>query len=263
MKVLLCGYHEAGYRALRTLVSRGHEVIVATHQPAAGVPDVADLARVLQCSVIVDDLDALREEIRRFKPDILFSVYYRSILPPDVLASVRLGGLNFHPSLLPRHRGCFSAPWAIIEGDRETGVTCHRMTERVDAGDVMDRETVAIDSSDTGMSMYYKLVDATLRVLDRILALNASAGEGGSPQRGAGSYHSRQVPFEGVIDPQWPRDRIDRFIRALFFPPYPPAGLRLGGRVHEVRTMADFDRLMHAASEVDGSPQQDATSIQA
>jgi len=245
VKVLLCGYHEAGYRALRTLVARGHDVVVATHQPTPGVPNVADLARVLHLPVTVDELDALREAVRCYKPDILFSVYYRSILPLDVLSSVRLGGLNFHPSLLPQHRGCFSAPWAIIQGDRETGVTCHRMTEQVDAGDAIDREIVAIDSSDTGMSLYYKLVDATLRVFDRVLARGTFVGQGGSPQNGAGSYHSRQVPYRGVIDPQWPRDTIDRFIRALFFPPYPPAELRLGGRGYEVRTMADFDRLMH------------------
>lgn len=263
MKVVLCGYHEAGYRALRTLVSRGHHVIVATHRAAPGVPDVADLARVLALPVTVDDIDSLRKKVRSFKPDMLFSVFYRSILPLDVLASARLGALNFHPSLLPRHRGCFSAPWAIIEGDRETGLTCHRMTEQVDAGDAIDRETVVIDSSDTGMSLYYKLVDATLRVFDRVLSLGTSVGEGGSPQQGVGSYHSRQVPYGGVIDPKWPRDRIDRFIRALYFPPYPPAELRFGGRVHEVRTMADFDRLMHDVTAVDVSRQHDATSVQA
>lgn len=259
MKVLLCGYHEAGYRALRTLVASGHDVAVATHQPTPGVPNVADMAGALRCPVAVDDLDALREQARRFKPDVLFSVYYRSILPPDVLSSARLGGLNFHPSLLPRHRGCFSAPWAIIEGDRETGVTCHRMTEQVDAGDVMDREIVAIDSSDTGMSLYYKLVDAALRVFDRVLVRGVSIGEGGSPQEGAGSYHSRRVPFGGVIDPHWPRDRIDRFIRALFFPPYPPAELRVDGRGHEVRTLADYDRLMHDA--VAASRHRSAASV--
>ncbi len=262
MKVLLCGYHEAGCRALRTLVARGHEVVVATHEPTPGVPNLADHARALRLPVTVDEIDALREEARRFKPDIIFSVYYRSILPPDVLSLSRLGGLNFHPSLLPRHRGCFSAPWAIIEGDRETGVTCHHMIEQVDAGNVIDREIVAIVSSDTGMSLYYKLVDATLRVFDRLLTPGSALGERGSSQHGAGTHHSRHVPFNGVIDLLWPRERIDRFIRALFFPPYPPAELRLDGRVYEVRTMADFDRLMHDETGVEVAREHVGSSAQ-
>ncbi len=263
MRVLLCGYHEAGYRALRTLVAHGHDVLVATHEAMPGVPDVADLAHMLDLPVAVDDFGDLHEQARRFQPDMLYSVYYRDILPPEILSIPRIGALNFHPSLLPRHRGCFSAPWTIIEGDRETGVTCHVMTERVDAGDVVDRELVPVASDETGMSLYYRLVDAALRSFERVLAQGGRVTEGAAPQEGSSSYHSRKIPFGGEIDPSWSRDRIERFIRALYFPPYLPATVMIAGRRYEVRTLGDFDRLVRGTPKTDSPLSSQPASVEA
>jgi methionyl-tRNA formyltransferase len=171
-------------------------------------------------------------------------MYYREILPSDVLDLAPMGAFNFHPSLLPRHRGCFSAPWAIIDGDRTTGVTCHRMIGQVDAGDVVDVVRVPVQEDATGFSLYYDLVDAAVGLFEQVVR---RAEEGALPQRpqeGPSSYHARRVPYDGLIDLSWPRVRAERFIRAMYFPPYPPAIAIVDGTEHPVRTIGEFDKLI-------------------
>jgi GDP-perosamine N-formyltransferase len=244
MRILLCGYHEAGYRVLRTLIERRHDVVVATHAASPEWPNVAALARSYSLETIVDDADALERAAGRFAPDAIFSVYYRHIIPVHVLALARRGAYNFHPSLLPRHRGCFSAPWAIIEGDRETGVTCHRMIAAVDAGAIVDSVAVPIRDADTGMSLFYKLVDATVDLFPRVLEAVIEGTTRTQPQTGPASFHPRGVPHDGIIDHTWPRALIERFIRALYFPPYAPAAVVVGGVPEPVTSLAEFDRLI-------------------
>jgi len=244
MRVLLCGYHEAGCRALRTLVSGGHEVFVATHTTPDGVSSVPDLARDLAVPRVDGSPRDIFKVARDFAPDIIFSVYYRAILPRKVLELAPRGGFNFHPSLLPRHAGCFSGVWAILEGDRMTGVTCHRMVERVDSGEIVDVITLPIEASDTGISLYFKLVDTAHALFERVLRQADCGPLRGRPQSGERSYHGREVPFNGIIDPEWPRDRIDRFIRALYFPPYEPACVEFDGRNYPVRTIEEYNRLL-------------------
>lgn len=255
MKVLLCCYHEAGYRALRTLIAAGHDVAVATHSSPPEVPSVVALAEAMGLAVTTGDTGEALALARRFRPDTTFSVYYRDVLPRAILDIAPLGSYNFHPSLLPKHRGCWSAPWAIIDGDRETGVTCHRMIERVDAGEVIDRILFSIDRNETGISLYYKLVDCAVALVGRVMERAERGPPGGKAQEGTGSYHPREVPFGGSIDPTWPRDRIERFIRAMYFPPYPPATVMVGGVQREIRTMAEFDSLASADGHAEAAYQ--------
>jgi len=248
MRILLCGYHEAGYRVLRTLVERRHDVLVATHAASPELPNIDALAKSYSLETASDDPDALLSAALRFKPDAVFSVYYRQIISVDVLALARRGAYNFHPSLLPRHRGCFSAPWAIIEGDRETGVTCHEMTARIDAGDIVDTIVVPVTDADTGISLFYKLVDATVELFPRVLDAITDGILRRESQAGEASFHPRGVPYGGIIDPSWPRARIERFIRAMYFPPYPPAAVIVDGMQHPVRSLGDYDSLIPSAS---------------
>jgi len=245
LRVLLCGYHEAGYRALRTLIARRHEILVATHEAPPELPSVAALARACGVTVVTDGED-LEGAARVFAPDIVFSVYYRRVLQPELLARPRLGAFNLHPSLLPKHRGCFSAPWAIIEGDNETGVTCHAMTGEIDAGDIVDVASIPIGPRETGISLFYRLADAAVGLFDRVLDGVEAGSVRTRPQRGEPTYHPRRVPFDGLIDPRWPRDQIDRFIRAMFFPPHPPAAVMIDGDRVPVVSMNEWERLLPA-----------------
>lgn len=244
MKILLCGFHEAGYRVLRLLVAQRHEVMVATHPTPYAIPSVGALADTLGIACVEGTVDEVYDAACRFRPDILLSVYYRLILPDKVLDLAPQGAFNFHPSLLPRHSGCFSAPWAIIDGDQETGVTCHRMIGQVDAGEVIDVNRVSIGVQETGMSLYYRLVDSTLDLLARVIRRVEQEPLSGSPQQGDRSYHGRAVPYDGLIIPSWSRARIGRVIRALDFPPFPPAAIIIDGQHYPVRSLEEYDECL-------------------
>lgn len=241
MKIVLWACHEAGYRVLRMLFARGATLLVVTTDTPEPVPSVRRLAQTLGVQLL-DRPDAaeMEQAIRSFAPDLGLCVYYPDILPATLLDVPRYGSFNLHPSLLPRHRGCFSAPWAILEGDDTTGVTCHRMTARVDAGGILCRREIAILPDETAYSLYYRLVDTAVAMAEDVVALaTADAVRLEEPPPG-GCFHLREIPHQGVIDPAWSGAEIDRFIRAMYFSPYRPAVLRVGGMEHEISSYGAY-----------------------
>ena len=244
MKVVLWGLHEAGYRALRYLFSQRHEVFVVTENAPGHVPSVIELARSLKLPLLVaPSTDETAEAVSAFKPDLGISMYYAKVIPNDLLQIPTLGSYNFHPSLLPKHRGCFSAPWAIIDDDTLTGVSCHKMVEAVDRGPILCQSSVPIADDETAYSLYHKLTDSALDLLKEALIKAPNAAAFLCAQSGKGSYHKRAVPHDGLIDPAWSDEQIDRFVRALYFPPYPPAQIRIGEHLYDVETFSDYQAL--------------------
>ena len=245
MKIVLWAFHEAGYRALRKLYTSGHDLLIFTEENSPYVPSVAELAMALGQSVYVgisDDL--MREIVGKFLPDLGLSMYYPRIIKEEVLAIPRIGAFNFHPALLPRHRGCFSAPWAIIEGDKETGITCHEMVAQVDCGKILCQSRVVVAKGDTAFSLYYKLVDSAATLLDAALIRLAHYPITLTEQNEGGCYHGREIPCKGQIDTDWPMEKVERFIRALYFPPHPPAELVIGDTGYPVYSMDEYKRLL-------------------
>src|SRR2546428_13552194 len=101
---------------------------------------------------------------------------FDQIVRPDVLAIPRLGWLNIHPSLLPRHRGPEPIYWAIAQGDRETGITPHWAAERIDAGPILEQRTVPILPIHTAGTLCKLLVAAGLEALDATMIRLAAGG---------------------------------------------------------------------------------------
>src|SRR5688572_12907120 len=97
------------------------------------------------------------DEIRRFAPDLNVVAAYGQILPQTLLDTPRHQSLNVHTSLLPRHRGAAPIQWAILSGDQETGVSIMRMTEELDAGDVLLARPLAIRPDHTGGTLAAEL----------------------------------------------------------------------------------------------------------
>jgi len=97
------------------------------------------------------------DELRALAPDLCVVVAYGKILPPDVLATPRYGCLNVHASLLPKYRGAAPIQWAIIRGERETGVTLMQMDAGMDTGDMLGKRTLAIDEWVTAGQLHTRL----------------------------------------------------------------------------------------------------------
>lgn len=99
------------------------------------------------------DLGPFLEALRSRNPDIILVWSYPMILPASVLAVPRLGSLNLHMGLLPEYRGAHAVPWAIMNGERETGVTLHYMDEGIDTGPMLARARVPIGADDDVVSV--------------------------------------------------------------------------------------------------------------
>ncbi len=105
--------------------------------------------------------ESLRDEnfharLQALEPDLLAVVAFL-ILPRSVLAIPKLGSVNVHPSLLPKYRGAAPIQWAIINGETETGVTIFQLSPRVDAGDILIQQKVAIGDDETAGELYERL----------------------------------------------------------------------------------------------------------
>jgi UDP-4-amino-4-deoxy-L-arabinose formyltransferase/UDP-glucuronic acid dehydrogenase (UDP-4-keto-hexauronic acid decarboxylating) len=174
---------------------------------------------------------SLAAKVAAAAPEILFSFYYRHLIDEAVLALAPSGAFNLHGSLLPYYRGRAPVNWVLVNGERETGVSLHRMVRRADAGELMAQRRVAIAPLDTAFTLFAKLETAASALLDETLpALRAGTAVGTPMDLAAGSYFSGRKPADGEIDWSRPASRIYDLVRAVTHP-YPGAFARLRGRI--------------------------------
>jgi methionyl-tRNA formyltransferase len=125
------------------------------------------------------------DRIRELKPDLLVSVSSGQIFRKELLGTASMGCINVHSSLLPRYRGLLPTFWVLANGERETGVTVHRMDESVDTGGILLQRRVPIEAEETHHSLLEKTkrlgAEMLLEVLDGIeretLATTANDGD--------------------------------------------------------------------------------------
>lgn len=238
-RIIVCAYSDVGHACLTHLLKRDANVVaVYTHADAHGetiwFPSVGKLAHECGIPVFVDrDLndDAELTAFEQLAPDLLFSFYFRHLLPPRVLAAPRLGAYNMHGSLLPRYRGRAPVNWAVLHGETETGATLHVMTPKPDAGDIVDAERVPIGEDDTAAQVQERITRAAVQVLMRQLdALESGTAPRRPQDAAAATYFGRRRPEDGAID--WRRSacEIHNLIRAVSHP-YPGAFAPLAGRM--------------------------------
>jgi methionyl-tRNA formyltransferase len=162
-------------------------------------------------------------------PDLLVVCDYGQILAPAALALARLGGINLHGSLLPRHRGAAPVQWTILEGDPLAGVSVIHMTPALDAGNVIVTRATPVGPHETAAELEGRLAElgagAVLEAIDRLAAAVAAGGAGatvGIPQDpGLATRAPRLQKADGIVDWSWPAERIERLRRAL--EPWPRA----------------------------------------
>ena len=231
MKVVVFAYHDMGITGLQSLKCAGFEIdAIFSHVDDPGencwFGSVSDWAAEnhipLFCPENVNT-PVWRSKISIWRPQAIFSFYYRRLLDREILAIPTEGAFNLHGSLLPFYRGRCPVNWVLVNGEKETGVTLHRMVEEPDAGDIVAQEAVPIAFEDTARSLYKKLCRQAAHLLDGVLP-EIKAGEARAvPQDWrAGSYFGGRTPQDGRIDWRWPALRIYNLIRAVT-DPYPGA----------------------------------------
>ncbi|HEY8415615.1 MAG TPA: methionyl-tRNA formyltransferase [Thermaerobacter sp.] len=160
--------------------------------------------------------DEVVEQLREWRPDLLVVVAYGKILPPGVLAVPRLGAINVHASLLPRHRGAAPIQHAILAGDRVTGVTTMWMDEGLDTGDIILQREVPLDDSVTAGELHDRLARLGAELLVETLGLVAENKAPRRPQdHAAATLAPKLAPEDEWIDWSRPAEEVARRIRAL------------------------------------------------
>lgn len=223
-RCVVFAYSEIGCACLETLLSMGADVAaVFTHEDDPNEEiwfrSVASEARKNGIPVLTDSPRDKIDFIRSLEPDLIFSFYYRSIIPNEVVELPPGGAYNMHGSLLPKFRGRAPINWAIIMGETETGVTLHHMTSEPDKGDIVDQETVTIGFVDTAIDLFAGAVEAAKTVMLRSYPLIAS---GVAPRQAQDESQAttfgRRTPADGLIDWRKSAREIYNLVRGVTHP---------------------------------------------
>jgi methionyl-tRNA formyltransferase len=233
---IVFAYHNVGVRCLKVLLARGVDVrLVVTHEGDPGERQWFDSVAAFcgECGIAcIAPADACSPEllaaVRAVAPDMIFSFYYRQMIPVRILAAASQGAYNMHGSLLPKYRGRAPVNWAILHGESETGATLHRMVDKPDAGPIVGQTSVPILPDDIASEVMIKVTVAAEQTLWNTLP-RLLAGEAPElPNKLAeGSYFGGRRPEDGCIDWSKPVQRIYNLHRAVA-PPYPGAWTRVG-----------------------------------
>ena len=235
-RAVVFAYHNVGVRCLKVLLAGGVDVaLVVTHQDSASeniwFESVQSLCEAEGIPFITPD-DAgspdFLAQVAAVRPDLMFSFYYRHMLPQAVLDLAP--AYNMHGSLLPAYRGRAPVNWAVLHGERETGASLHEMTAKPDAGAIVARQMVPILPDDTAFEVFGKVTVAAELALYHVLPALLDGSAPRMPNELArGAYFGGRKPEDGRIDWSKPARQVYNLHRAVA-PPYPGAFTDVGPR---------------------------------
>ena len=239
MKMLFMGTPLFAVPSLEALVAAGHQVVGVFSQPdkpknrgmklqptpvkvCAQVHDIP----VFQPTKLRDG--AALETIRQLEPDLIVVAAYGRILPQEILDYPRLGCVNVHSSLLPKYRGAAPINWAILNGEKETGVTIMHMAPALDAGDIIAQRATPIDPDETAEALYDRLArlgaDLLAETLPRLADGTAPRTPQAEDQATLAPMLSRDL---SPMDFTRPAQALHDQVRGLI--PWPAATMDLNG----------------------------------
>lgn len=229
-------YHDIGCAGIEALLDAGIEIAaVFTHadDPKENIfyGSVAQLCARKGIAVHApEDVNhpLWIERIAKLNSDYLFSFYYRNLLAEPLLAVARKGAFNLHGSLLPTYRGRAPANWVLVNGEKETGVTLHRMVKRADAGAIVAQQRVAIERSDTALTLHGKLREAASSLLrDTLPQLIQGKINETAQDESKATVFGRRTAADGKLLWDKPAETLFNLVRAVT-QPYPGAFCAVG-----------------------------------
>jgi len=240
MRVVFCGNPDFALPTLNALCASRHEVVAvicSLDKPMGRGLKLAPLPvkrraeqrrlEVLQPESLKDS--GFLQKVAQLQPDVLVVVAFR-ILPRDLFTLPPQGAINVHPSLLPKGRGPAPIQWTLLRGETETGVTIIRLTERIDAGNILRQERVSITPQDDFGTLHDRLAVLGAKVLVETLDA-VESGTQTEPQKQDDSHATtapKLKPDDFVLQWERPAEELRNQIRA--FSPVPGAVTQLDGK---------------------------------
>ncbi len=227
MKIVFMGTPDFAVRSLETLIHSKHEVIGVVTQPdkpkgrgkTIQMTPVKELA--LEHGIPVFQPKRIRNEeaiahVKEWNPDVIVVAAFGQLLPKEIIDMPQYGCLNIHASLLPKYRGASPIQQAVINGEKESGVTIMKMDEGLDTGDMLKKKSVLLDEKETGESLHDKLAllggPLMLEVLEELEKGTAVL----TPQKDEESSYAKMLKKDmGHIDWEKPATVIECLIRGL------------------------------------------------
>lgn len=234
MRILFMGTPDIAAESLAALLEAGHEICGVYTRKDKPVgrkqlltpPPVKTAA--LKAGIPVFQPQNLREgaaeDIRALAPQLIVVVAYGCILPKEILELPPLGCINLHVSLLPKYRGAAPVQWAVINGDKETGVTIMYMDEGLDTGDVIRTEKVPIAPEETSGELFERVSRTGAQVLCETVKLLERGGAARTPQKSEEATWAPALTREmGNMDITLTAEKLHNLVRGLS--PWPGAYL--------------------------------------
>lgn len=166
LNIIFMGTPDFAKESLESIYNEGHNILAVVTNPdrpkGRGMKMIASPVKefAMQKNIPVFQPDKIREiseELKSLNPDLFCVVAYGKILPKDILDIPKLGSINVHGSLLPKYRGAAPIQWAVINGDRITGITTMYMDEGMDTGDMILKQEVEIGKNETTGELWDRL----------------------------------------------------------------------------------------------------------
>jgi methionyl-tRNA formyltransferase len=228
MNIVLAAGESAGVEMLRLLSRSKHRLVSVLATPPEGdAPGSSVWNAAQQLGYETWPGERLKdpgfaEELRSKQVDLLLNVYSLHIINKDVLAA-KVGGFNLHPGPLPRYAGLNPVSWAIFYGEKQHGVTLHRMDAGVDTGPIAYQSQFPIEDDSCAFSLSLKCVKEGMGLISRLLEAVEWGVENipSVPQDlSKRRYFGREVPEDGKLTWAWPAQKVINFIRACDYLPF-------------------------------------------
>ena len=177
MRIIFMGTPDFAEKSLKAIYEAGHEIIAVVTNPdkpkgrgmkmvSSPVKQYAEIKGLpLYQPIKIKENNEFIETMKQLKPDLFCVVAYGKILPEELLNIPKYGAINVHGSLLPKYRGAAPIQWAVINGEKETGITTMFMDAGMDTGDMILKEKIEIDENETTGELWEKLADIGANLL--------------------------------------------------------------------------------------------------
>jgi len=261
MRIVYMGTPDFAVLPLSALFDDGHEIALVVTQPdkpkgrghKMQAPPVKEYALLKNIPVYQPEsakTDEAYEYLKTFNADVFIVAAYGQILPQRILDIPKYGCINIHASLLPKYRGAAPIQWAIINGETATGVTTMQMNAGLDTGDMLVKEEVTIESSDTGETLHDKLAEAGVLAIRETLKQIENGTLSPEKQDDKESNYAPMIDKStGYIDFTKPVKDIHNLVRGLNSYPYASTSYN-GTRFKIINTKVSEKEVSGALGEI-------------
>ena len=175
-------------------------------------------------------------KVKSYAPDFLLSIQHKWILSEKLLKSIGYRCLNLHNAKLPDYKGYNAINFAIANNEKKYTSTIHWVSEQVDEGDVAFESSTQISKSETAQSLYKKTLISSEKILRKLFfaILNNNIPRIKIKKKGT-FYSKNSIEDLRIVNPNWDCEKINRIVRACYFPPYEPAYIWKSGKKKYLR----------------------------